>query len=485
MNRKTLILLIFAAIMSFATYAQNVSKSLALQLTENFIEYHGKTCQVEKISSYNGASQQLAWIAHLQPDGFVLVSNSKMLRPVLAYSFTSQWNNQGEESLIFQKIVAGDIENRLKISLSKTEVPQTIAAEWEMLSSGTKNRESLEQWPPEGTTPTGGWLFENWTQGSPYNKMCPIDGNTHQRCVNGCPATAMAMILNCLKEINQTLLDDSDDYYHNYGSGNQYWIDDDWMNFEFPRFDSLNLYLDSIVEKYLSHKPLSIPQISALNFACGVTLRQVYTSSISGTFGIGQAADAFQRFGFIDSRLAYDSDTSLCADLAENIKNGWPAQLGLVDPPPTTVGHNVVVDGYNTDDFFHYNFGWGGSSNGWYTMPPASAPYNLTVIEGIVLDIKGNNPHVGIPAQNPEKEEIFELFRDNTSGSIQIQSNAPRDIFTHFIISNSSGQIVEQGDLILKSRQTAIHQPKDLKNGIYIFTIFYKNELLQSLKFSL
>jgi hypothetical protein len=50
------------------------------------------------------------------------------------------------------------------------------------------------------------------------------------------------------------------------------------------------------------------------------------------------------------------------------------------------MGHNVVVDGYNTNDYFHLNFGWGGSYNGWYLLPD-EIPYGLTVVEGVILDI--------------------------------------------------------------------------------------------------
>ena len=46
----------------------------------------------------------------------------------------------------------------------------------------------------------------------------------------------------------------------------------------------------------------------------------------------------------------------------------------------------MVVDGYNTDDYYHLNFGWGGDYNGWY-LSPDELPYDLTVIEGIIVDI--------------------------------------------------------------------------------------------------
>ena len=30
--------------------------------------------------------------------------------------------------------------------------------------------------------------------------------------------------------------------------------------------------------------------------------------------------------------------------------------------------HAFVCDGYASDDYFHFNFGWGGSSNGYYVL---------------------------------------------------------------------------------------------------------------------
>jgi hypothetical protein len=396
MKRKTLVLSLFVVLVCANLFPQQVDQHLAKTISENFILYHQKSHEVQDIHSLESDFRVLAWIVTLSPEGFLLVSGDEKLRPVLAYSFQNNLDTSDENKRIFETIIEADIESRLAYPLKDLNQQLQLHEEWKGLISASKTKMRFEQWPPSGTTPTGGWLFENWTQGSPYNQMCPIDGNTNQRSIAGCPATAMAMIVNCLYEMNGTRLDDTDDYYHSFGAGNQFWIDNDWQQFGFPYFDSLNLYLDTIEMNYLSHKPLENIHKAALTFSCGVALKEVFSSSISGTWGIEQAADAFQRFGFLESRLVYDSDTSLQADLAENIKNGWPAQLGLVDPPPTTVGHNVVVDGYNTDEYYHFNFGWGGNSNGWYTMPPTNIPYNLTVIEGIVMDIMGSNPHVGI-----------------------------------------------------------------------------------------
>ncbi len=54
----------------------------------------------------------------------------------------------------------------------------------------------------------------------------------------------------------------------------------------------------------------------------------------------------------------------------------------------------MVVDGYDDEGYFHINFGWGGSNDGWY-MLPEELPYELTVLEGLIVDIKPNNSQSG------------------------------------------------------------------------------------------
>jgi hypothetical protein len=119
-------------------------------------------------------------------------------------------------------------------------------------------------------------------------------------------------------------------------------------------------------------------------FASGVAARQVYSAAGSGTFGVDQAYDAYVRFGF-DCRLLTDADPDLYSSLAANMRDALPAHLAVVDPA-WSMGHNVVVDGWNSDDYYHLNFGWGGAYNGWYLLPQ-EIPYGLTVVEGVVLDI--------------------------------------------------------------------------------------------------
>jgi hypothetical protein len=251
----------------------------------------------------------------------------------------------------------------------------------------------FEQWPPEGSTPTGGWLLTNWHQSPPYNNLCPLDiYNGGGRSVAGCPAVAMAQILNYHNTTNNVAFNDNDDYYHDY-AGNQYWIDNDHVTYDFPSFPQLNSYLTSLQNHYENHAQPTNTEKAALTFACGVAAHQVYSAGGSGTFGVNQAYQAYQRFNCSTVTLLGEDDQDLYGRLSHNMMDALPAHLAVVDPG-WTMGHNLVVDGYNTDNYFHLNFGWGGSYNGWYLIPD-EIPYGLTVIEGVIVDIL--KPNMGIP----------------------------------------------------------------------------------------
>jgi hypothetical protein len=176
---------------------------------------------------------------------------------------------------------------------------------------------------------------------------------------------------------------DSDDYYHNYI--NRFWIDDDYEEYDFPSFPELNEYLDTLVNHYENQILLTGDDKATLNFACGVAATQVYTPEASGTFGVNQAYDAYIKFNCTTVELLDDNDVDLYERLSQNIKNAYPVHLAVITPTSPPSGHNLVVDGYNTDDFYHLNFGWGGTYDGWYLLPD-ELPLSLTVIEGVIVD---------------------------------------------------------------------------------------------------
>lgn len=414
-------------------------------------------------------SEMIAWVFDLEPKGYVVIPASANLPAVICYSFESDFGKSGSENPLFEMLVT-DISNRMKYYSENGLIARNSLA-------NVKNKNKLiagklfEQWPAN----SDGWLKTNWTQNSPYNDLCPMDPVTQTRSYAGCPSVAMAQILNFHRNTNHTHFDDGDDYYHNY-AGRQYWIDDDYLQIDFASFPELNGYLDTLNQHWQNNNSLTATDKAALTFACGVACTQVYSSEGSGTFSVDQAYDAYQRFGFSTSQLLHESDTTLWDRLAQNIKDTLPAHLAVVDEAWQT-GHNVVVDGYNSDDYYHINFGWGGAYNGWYLLPE-EMPYGLTVVEGIILDIMKDTASKAI---NYDDLSACWVFPNPSSASITI-SFQNNDHENHsVIIYSSTGQMVERINAITDNEAKII--TSSFKPGLYCFTLENSKGLISSGKF--
>ena len=278
-------------------FSQNPSIQDIEVSTNNFLKQQNKNnLKLLKIIEHTSKNNNILHIIELQPQGFLIFSDSYSLPPIIYYSFENSFNN------ILIDFLASEIDIRIKtLKYSNDEQKKQNKNLWNELLLGKTNK-YFEQWPKEGTTSTGGWLETNWTQNEPYNNFCPIDPVTNQRSIVGCPATAMAQIVNFHKTTNFTSFSDNDDYIHNYAS-RYYVIDDSCKERDFPCFSDLNIFLENIENSFMRNIILNDEQMAALSFACGVAAQQVYTSQGSGTFGVNQAFMAYLKFGFSTSKL--------------------------------------------------------------------------------------------------------------------------------------------------------------------------------------
>ena len=327
----------------------------------------------------------LGYVFKLEPIGYIVVSADDRISPILAYSTQAEFSDKVNNANILSEILTADLSYRMQYA---EIMPETIANryrnEWDIILQN-RTRPRLQQWPPEGSSPTNGWIRTTWNQTAPYNALCPMDNVTNHRSVAGCPAVAMGQIVNYYETINGIVFSDADAYHHNYG-GNNYWIDNDSTAFGFPSFSALNGYLETAMHHYRYQEDITNTDKAAVIFGCAIAATQIFGSAGSGTFSVNQAMDAYQRFNFTGMELLTAADTNVNNRIAQNMMEARPVHYAIVTPA-NDAGHNVVVDGYNTDEFFHVNFGWGGQYNGWYLLP-SEMPYNLTVLEGAIVDIQ-------------------------------------------------------------------------------------------------
>jgi hypothetical protein len=456
--KNYVLLLLFTSLTSMIL-AVPVDIVTAKKVIDSQISHAGKGSEVlvKKITPIFESNTICFYVAELIPAGYMIVSADDNLPAVIAYSYQDNLDMEGR----FLNILKYDISLRIaSVSKIPEETIRKRRLQWaDLVNNSNKNEILVQQWPPAGTTLTQGWLETNWTQNPPYNQMCPIDPVTGARSYAGCPAIAMAQIMNYHKTTNNILFDDGDDYYHNY-AGRTFSIDNDYASHGFPSFSQLNVYLDTLNAHYLAGVSATNQDEAALSFACGIAASQVYTSEGSGTFGVSQALDAYQRFFCNTAELLFDGDTTLYTRLSQNMKDSLPAHLAIVDAAWST-GHNVVVDGYNTDNYYHLNFGWGGASNGWYLLPD-QIPYSLTVIEGLIVDIL-KNESVSIPTVKDNSH--FIVYPNPAKEYISIEQSNANSILT---ISNITGKTLLYKPISSGKTQIDI---SNLPQGIYIMNI--------------
>lgn len=401
-----------------------------LQLTENQItsivqqklnHLEKQEYSIDGVSAYYTQIDRilLFYLVTLKPTGFMIISSDYHLPPVVAYSFTSSIHLNSEVHSSFIKFIKMDLQQR--ISESSNDLYQT---EWTRLLSDPSSFQPTilyQQWPPEGYSETEGWIETQWHQDSPFNDLCPIDLESNTRGVAGCPAVAMGQILSYHQTTNGVSFNDTDDYTHNYGQ--RFRIDDDYQEYGFPSFPELNNYLETIQTHFDENMPLTDTDKAALIFACGTAATQVYSPQGSGTFGVSQAFEAYQKFNCEQIELLTSDDETLYEQIIENIKIGLPVHLAIVNDA-WNAGHNLIIDGYNTDNYYHLNFGWGGSYDGWYDLPD-ELPYELTVIEGVIFDIL-------VPT------DASDLV---ASGSIQVTDITPGSLINGSFTIQNNGEV--------------------------------------------
>ncbi len=452
---------LFAIVLGGHIFSQQLCEPDAKLLTKLFLEseakFKGYSVLEEKPLVFN--NDTLWFLTNLAPNGYVLVGAKKYLPAIKAFSTESNFGPLSVDNPLYRLLVTDALLQIEASNICPKHGDQRMPFGLTVSAIPLRAKGEPEQWP-EGQE---GWIVSSWNQAAPYWNMCPIDPVSHSRSYTGCPATAMAMIMNFHATTNNIQFTDDDDYYHSY-AGRNYYIDNDWQTVGFPSFDQLNKYLDTLSVHYENNDIITDNDKAALSFACGVAMRQVYTSQGSGTFWVSQAYNGYLRFACNQATLMYPDEPGIYDSIIQNIKQGYPVHLAVVDETNTS-GHNLVIDGYRSDGYFHLDYGYGEYYNGWYLMP-AEMQMGLTVIEGVIVNIlKPEN--VNIPTKTLNREWMLYPVPAHSVLNIQCSSNISENVCVNIV--SLSGELIysEQVDLSHTENKIDINT-ENWPSGLYI-----------------
>lgn len=235
-------------------------------------------------------------------------------------------------------------------------------------------------------------IATKWNQDNPYNELCPIIQG--KRSVTGCVATAMAQVLNYYKYPAKGTgsitykIDVQRDSYGNVVSGT------DWsFDFANTTFDWDNM-LDTYGENATDAQRKAV---ATLMSACGASVQMNYSPAESGAFSLYVPQALIKFFGYSNSAYFTERGNYTLEQWDElvytQLKNNGPL---LYNGVSDTGGHAFVCDGYNGDGYYHFNWGWGGMSDGYFrlnALDPSSqgiggstSGYNYQ--QGLVCDLR-------------------------------------------------------------------------------------------------
>ena len=208
-----------------------------------------------------------------------------------------------------------------------------------------------------GDIVVGPLLTTTWNQTAPYNSQCPTDENNN-RCYTGCVPTAVAQVMNYWKWPKE-----SKDSGHVY----------DWNNM-------LDYYGWSYVtDSFINYNQTQVDAVALLMADVGKAMGTMYCQE-NGSPTYFEYYALIHNFGYeigveaIHGDRAADVKSALIAELDEKrpvLYSGNPAQGD---------GHALVCDGYTENNYFHFNYGWGGQTDGFYRLSAIPSYINDVVI---------------------------------------------------------------------------------------------------------
>ncbi|MFA7123575.1 MAG: C10 family peptidase, partial [Candidatus Delongbacteria bacterium] len=206
--KKLSLIFLFALTALFSKSVEDPHRAAA-----NFIASRGLNIKLaDACSEITKNGSVLAYAFSCGTSGYVVVSADDRLIPVIAYSDNSEF----EPDSPISELIKNDLESRLSnIDKMDNDAADKVKMRWLDLLSDNTPKPKLDQWPPDGSTSTGGWTETRWNQTPPYNKFCPMDLSSNTRSYTGCPATAMSQILFYHRTVNGTRFEyRRDRYYH-------------------------------------------------------------------------------------------------------------------------------------------------------------------------------------------------------------------------------------------------------------------------------
>jgi len=325
-----------------------------------------------------------------------------------------------------------------------------------------------------------------WSQGTPYNNLCPVDSFDNTRCVTGCVATAASQVM----------------YYYRWpqqGTGYSSYTWDNCTDYEYDEvkhkynieecisytshtlsanYGQTTYDWNNMKSSYSgSYTQAQGNAVATLMYHAGVASSMEYGGNSVGsgttTDNMAYALATYFKYKYTKVIAMYDNiyavhddvpfEYNVTADQFKNyfnteleanrpvIMSGWTAESG---------GHEFVACGRDTQNRFYINWGWAGSDNGYFAitsltpddcdfseeldaiiglrpdrsdLPPVTVTWSVDGVTSTTEVVPGET---ATPETTPENCTNGKVFVGWTEES-DVDGDRPADLFTTGKIINS------------------------------------------------
>ena len=362
---RQIFMVLFCMFLTVSTFATNVTQDNAAKVAKNYFSEvliaHGQnfTAAISETFEITKDGNTVLYVFNFEKGGYVIVSAEDRFTPIIGYSPDGYYDEinmpdgfeflMGEFSEMIALIRAKNISGK----------PQ-YAAQWE--------RYQNDNYTPERgvAAVVVGPLTALWNQDAPYNFYCPpVSDGPQGKGYAGCVATAMSMIMYYWRWPWEGV--GSKTYTPSKCNGQT--MPQITENFGEAYYDYNGMYGSPTVnaDNYL-YEPIAL-----LQYHVGVAVSMNYCGNAAG----GSGANSKNVPTVMKQYFKYHPNIQYVERKNYGTTDAWSTmmkeQLDLLQPvyvsgytPPPVGGHAFVCDGYDSNNMFHYNFGWSGYKNGYF-----------------------------------------------------------------------------------------------------------------------
>ena len=471
--KKTLLIIAILAFFMGQLFAGPVDAQRAQQTGNRFLSAKALKSNIQLNLAYTSATRNaIDYYVFNVPggNGFVIIAGDDRVKPILAYSTTGSFdvNNLSDG---FSFTLNSFCEEIQYVREHNIEATPDIVAEWESVSkNGIINQERSNR------VVVGPLLQSTWHQNFPYNSQCPEDPDGNGGHVYaGCVATAMGQVMKFWDYPEQ-----GEGSYTYYPGG----YPQQTANFGETEyhFELMPNDLDSLSteEDYF--------YIAQLLHHCGIAVEMMYGPDGSGAFS-GDVPPALRTYfgyscddhitnyggGFWGPGYSNEEWAQMLKD--GGLDEGIPLYYSGQDDHGAG-GHAFVCDGYDENDYFHFNWGWSGKDDAWC---PVGA---LNTTKYAFNELNGFTGHIIPDSQEynnrPENITDFELVENEDMTSVTINWTNPENNLNGEPLTSFTVNVYRNGELIFTTEGTKGQRmdfvDENLEEGLYQYSIIAENE---------